>query len=64
MGWRRTLLTWADTALDQVTEVNRPLIVLAVIAYLQFVYFDVSLEIATLPRVIVFVLVGGAPPPV
>ncbi len=64
MGWRKTLLAWADTALDQVTEVKWPLVVLAVIAYLQFAYLDIALEIAKLPRVIVFVLVGGAPPPV
>lgn len=64
MDWRRTLLAWAEAALDQLTGVKWPLVVLAAIAYLQFAYFDIALQIATLPHVIVFVLVGGAPPPV
>lgn len=60
----RTLLTWADAALDQLEKVNRPLLVLALVACIQFIYFDVSLEIAMLPRLMVFVFVGGEPPPV
>jgi hypothetical protein len=42
--------------------VNWPLLVITAVAIVQFLYFDVSVDIAKLPRIIVFVLVGGQPP--
>jgi hypothetical protein len=56
------LLGWADATLNELDELNWPLLLLAVIAALQYLYLHISFEIGALPRLIVFVLVGGEAP--
>ena len=62
MEWGRALIGWVGSTLDELEDVNWPLVLLALFAAVQYLYVHVSYEIAALPRLIVFVLVGGAPP--